>query len=221
MFAMTVLAIMVVPVIFLGCVVVYYTLTHHRNESRIKFYPLKPYPGQDTSKSIEELNFSSILKDRSITFRFHLKDPDQKVTGKFTSENQVLGGDRRKDDLWKQTCFEVFWNYQDSKYLELNVTPEGQWNLYHFENYRNGMKVFENIQMLQMKSKRIGTNYDLEVSMNIPDMMFVDSGLKSQISATAVLLTDLGTEYWAIHHAGPRPDFHLQESFVIPLKVEL
>jgi len=45
----------------------------------------------------------------------------------------------RKDELWHHTCFEAFLGLPGSDaYWELNVSPDGDWNLYRFSGYRSG-----------------------------------------------------------------------------------
>src|SRR4051812_19971934 len=47
----------------------------------------------------------------------------------------------RADKLWEHTCFEAFFGIQgQDSYWELNLSPSGDWNLYHFDSYRSGMK---------------------------------------------------------------------------------
>ena len=46
----------------------------------------------------------------------------------------------RCDNLWKSTCFEMFWAEEGRKnYWELNLAPNGAWNVYAFPDYRTGM----------------------------------------------------------------------------------
>ncbi len=46
----------------------------------------------------------------------------------------------RKYGLWETTCFEFFLGLEGSnRYWEFNFSPSGDWNMYRFENYREGM----------------------------------------------------------------------------------
>ncbi len=48
--------------------------------------------------------------------------------------------ERRVDELWKSTCFELFLKPLDSSsYLELNFSPSSQWAAYEFAGYREGI----------------------------------------------------------------------------------
>ena len=47
----------------------------------------------------------------------------------------------RKNNLWKSTCFEFFLAVRDMlPYWEFNLSASGDWNVYHFQDYRAGMK---------------------------------------------------------------------------------
>ena len=47
----------------------------------------------------------------------------------------------RKDGLWQTTAFELFIGEKDSsRYIELNLAPTGDWNVYEFTSERQGMK---------------------------------------------------------------------------------
>src|ERR1700741_3862060 len=46
----------------------------------------------------------------------------------------------RTDELWRDTCFEVFLRAAGSSaYDEFNFSPSGQWAAYRFDHYRTGM----------------------------------------------------------------------------------
>ncbi|HEY9749454.1 MAG TPA: DOMON-like domain-containing protein, partial [Allocoleopsis sp.] len=47
----------------------------------------------------------------------------------------------RKHELWQETCFEFFLGLQGSdRYWEFNLSPAGDWNIYRFDAYRQGMQ---------------------------------------------------------------------------------
>jgi hypothetical protein len=138
------------------------------------------------------------------------------LTGKAT--NDILIQPRstksaRKNDLWKETCFECFFGVGNSKqYFEFNGSTTGDWALYAFDDYRNGMKdvpmvVEPSLQKLEKEDGKIS------VVWNIP--YFTDSIIQSA-SVTAVIKNATNSEvgYWALKHAGEKADFHLRESFI-------
>lgn len=46
----------------------------------------------------------------------------------------------RQDDLWKTTCFEMFWQADGERdaYVEFNLSPSARWACYHFTRFRDG-----------------------------------------------------------------------------------
>lgn len=47
----------------------------------------------------------------------------------------------RTDDLWKTTCFEIFWQpIGGTYYREFNLSPSGRWAAYDFDAFREGMR---------------------------------------------------------------------------------
>lgn len=122
---------------------------------------------------------------------------------------------QRKDELWKHTCFEAFIkpmgpNFKD-QYWEINFSPSGDWNIYRFTSYRDGMTKEEAIQSLHPASTNHGNQWRLGCEIWVPawaKATALEIGLTSVIEETSG-----GISYWAIHHAGPQPDFHLAKSF--------
>lgn len=52
----------------------------------------------------------------------------------------AAGGPHRADGLWEHTCFELFLAAEGSEcYWEVNLAPNGNWNLYRLEGYRRGL----------------------------------------------------------------------------------
>ena len=107
----------------------------------------------------------------------------------------------RTDGLWAHTCFEAFVSAGDG-YVELNVSPSGQWAAYRFDGYREGMRP------LEMAPPRISVVRDgdaLEVTAEVE--LTLDD--RAQIALTAVVEMASGAHaYWALRHRPGRPDFH-------------
>ena len=107
-------------------------------------------------------------------------------------------------------------------YWEFNFSPSGDWAIYHFDNYRAGMTAPE-----------IGIIPAIEVTVD-PDLLRLDvsidcaalnlrqgPGYTPLASLTAVIeTTDQQSSYWAVRHAGNKPDFHHPDSFILRLKTQ-
>ena len=47
----------------------------------------------------------------------------------------------RSDELWKSTCFEIFWQPENgTNYREFNLSPSTRWACYEFDDYRSNMR---------------------------------------------------------------------------------
>lgn len=118
----------------------------------------------------------------------------------------------RRHDLWKGTCFELFFAPSDtSSYYEFNLSPAGHWNLYGFDAYRHGMR--EEPALCATGSVLL-TSEALAVHMEIDLGRLGLINRPLQVSPCVVLLAaENNSSFWAISHPGPQPDFHNRQSF--------
>ena len=134
---------------------------------------------------------------------------------------------RRRDELWKSTCLEIFVGPAEGEsYVELNLAPSGDWNVYSFDSYRSGMRTVNEVEApLQAVEKIQSETRRWRASLRAPSASEgqgpVGELLRARrlvLGATAVLEYNSGErEYWALKHAGEKPDFHLRASFQLPL----
>lgn len=190
---------------------------------------MHPFPGETGERRPFQLQFSVLRRRHCLEFGFALEAED------LSAFKSLLIPDclepafrRRRDELWQHTCLEFFVGVADqTSYLEVNLSPSGDWNVYSFENYRAGMKphpearvnlsAFERLEdakTLKWSASLSGENgktLNELFGVNVPYCPLV-------LGATAVLEYTTGVkEYWALKHAGDKPDFHLRESFVLAL----
>jgi hypothetical protein len=127
---------------------------------------------------------------------------------------------RRKDRLWEETCLEFFLGIKDSEaYWEFNLSPSGDWNVYRFTSWREGMREEPAIASLPFAVRRepeaLGLSLDLDIGKIVPPRMDIE------IAAAAVVKTAKGgTSHWALVHPGPRPDFHRRDGFLIGISAK-
>ena len=120
----------------------------------------------------------------------------------------------RKHELWKDTCFECFFGVVGStQYFEFNGSPSGDWALYSFDEYRTGMK---DVKMTEppVLEKFEKTATGIRVEWRIP---YFTPAILMSASLAAILKFSApasGFSYWALKHAGEKPDFHLRDSFI-------
>ena len=121
----------------------------------------------------------------------------------------------RADGLWRHTCFEAFLSTADGPaYLELNLSPSGQWAAYGFSGHRAGMTPLEGLA-----PPRIGLSLT-EDALTLKAVL--DLGGASEIVGSGAWRLGLSavTEdadgqlaYWALAHPPGKPDFHHADGF--------
>jgi hypothetical protein len=124
----------------------------------------------------------------------------------------------RKDELWQETCFEFFLAIKNQpQYWEFNLSPSGDWNIYHMDAYRRvGFREETSIQRLPFEVRNETGEFHLNALVDLhpmlPPVQFLEFGI------TAIIQNSDGNEtYWALAHAAPFADFHLRESFILGL----
>jgi hypothetical protein len=125
---------------------------------------------------------------------------------------------RRVDGLWQHTCFEAFARATAASdtYYEFNFSPSGEWAAYRFDRYRDGMTaVAMDAPYIAIRSSR--EQLDVEVEWTPPpELSKAQSGILASLTAV-IEDRDARMSYWALRHAGNKPDFHQRDSFVLQL----
>ena len=125
---------------------------------------------------------------------------------------------RRKEELWKATCFEFFLAVKDlPQYWEFNLSPSRDWNVYRMDAYRRiGFRAETSIQQLQIDVQKHTNGFLLNVAIDLKPIIRLEQIL--EVGVTAVVQTKEGNEtYWALVHPAPVADFHLRESFILAM----
>ena len=121
---------------------------------------------------------------------------------------------QRLDNLWKHSCFEAFLARPGAKgYWELNVSTNGDWNLYRFSDYRTGgmEEVQAETPEVSFSKNRVGCRCTIQIPLQ-PWWEFADI---PNIALTMVLEDNKGNlSYWALSHPADKPDFHDRRGFL-------
>jgi hypothetical protein len=126
----------------------------------------------------------------------------------------------RRYRLWKETCLELFLAEKGSvRYWEFNLSPAGNWNVYRFTSYRQGMReelVFGSLPFRVLTEPgAIGLSLEIDIGKILP------AGKAIEAAVCAVIRTIAGdTSHWACVHPGPRPDFHRRDGFTLSVPAE-
>ncbi len=150
---------------------------------------------------------------------FDWDPPDERRSGSRTARFTVSGiarlvipparAPQRADDLWKTTCFELFFRQSGGAYFELNFSPSGEWAAYAFDSYRAGMRD-QAMAAPKVTCETAGDRLVLRVAL---DTSSLPAAGECNVSA---VIEELGgrKSYWAIAHPPGKPDFHDPACFV-------
>jgi hypothetical protein len=123
----------------------------------------------------------------------------------------------RRHGLWEETCFEVFLAVKGQpRYWEFNLSPAGHWNVYGFAGFRQGMAEETAITSLPAGVKLRPDSLLVAVELAVAGIVAADQPLAIGVAAV-IQLAGGGLTYWALTHAGPQPDFHRRDSFLVEL----
>jgi hypothetical protein len=118
---------------------------------------------------------------------------------------------QRMHNLWESTCFECFIGVENNdSYIEINVSPSGDWQAYEFTSYRHGQQDCKNIQVAKIFLNEPNGSQSLAYQIDIDHPLFVTSMLKISVSAVLAFKSD-ELSYYAGHHPTSKPDFHLAD----------
>ncbi|WP_345532753.1 DOMON-like domain-containing protein [Viridibacterium curvum] len=167
------------------------------------------YPGSPGAAPLSVYAGARCLADGALQLRFSVQGD---AAGLRLPQPVAQAG--FADGLWQHTCFEAFVGVAGSSaYREFNLSPSGQWAAYAFADYRQRDERWQAAQAPQFSVQR--TDDGLTIDALIPAALLpVGEGV--DISLTAVIeAADGHLGYWALSHAGERPDFHKRASFVL------
>ena len=125
-------------------------------------------------------------------------------------------GWERADNLWQHSCFELFGRVVgEPGYLEVNLATTAQWAAYSFSDRREGMRLAEDVTLIQAHWRIRERNAEMNAILQIPaDYERADWSL----GASAVIEEADGTKsYWALRHPPGKPDFHHPDCFALEL----
>ncbi len=125
---------------------------------------------------------------------------------------------RRADNLWQHTCFEAFIGAPNrTAYVEFNFAPSGEWAIYQFEAYRQGMSIVTAPPPV-ITTRRTANNLLLKAVVNLREFPELKDRAELRLALSAVIENiDGELSYWALAHPPGKPDFHHADSFALTL----
>lgn len=170
-------------------------------------FSLHPFPGQDSGAVTIQGAIARKAEAMQVSFLLH-----------GNLRNLVLPSTTegtRKDNLWQATCLELFWGEAGGKnYWELNLAPNGAWNVYAFTDYRTGMHREERMTEPLIKINRTAETFSLTAALRIGNLQPNHPPLRVGISAV-LKHQDSRLSYWALTHPEESPNFHAPQAFLL------
>ena len=163
-------------------------------------WPEKPHP---------TLTGRLVITERTLRIEYDLNGLNQPADLPTASPNPA-----RRLQLWQQTCFELLWGpLQHPHYWELNASPAGDWNLFAFNDYRDGMTEEPRIATVKIGTQRHARG--LRLVCTVPIAGLERPGPYRLAPAAIIRLAGGQRTFWATHHPGDAPDFHHPLSFTL------
>jgi hypothetical protein len=182
-----------------------------KNKKTGTAFLLRPFTACSMAENLS-ITGSLVRQPGSVLIDYQMEGALDRISWSKTSS--VTG---RCHELWRQTCFELFFSIKDeAAYWEVNLCRNDCWNVYHFTNYRTGMReeraIGQPVFRFVTDGDLLSLTCVLELNGLIDDLSDLEVGVSSVIQAA-----DGSTSYWAIEHQGLVPDFHNRPSFCLGL----
>ena len=112
----------------------------------------------------------------------------------------------RTDNLWKTSCFEVFWQpFGSTWYREFNLSPSTRWAAYDFDSFREGMRDAP-VNAISVSCSHTDNELILKASIaaELPD--------PAKVALNGIVENaDGGMQFWALAFPPGKPEFHSEE----------
>ncbi len=124
-----------------------------------------------------------------------------------------LAAPGRFDNLWKTTCFEIFWSHDGTSYREFNLSPSTRWACYDFDAFREGMR-------------DAPAEVDIAVTASASELR-VTADIRSTLPLPATvalngIITDADgvNRFWALAFRPGAPEFHADQCRALALEAQ-
>jgi hypothetical protein len=173
---------------------------------------LVPHP-EKGPKAVESVEVEVVRATNTILLMYRVEPADMLLL--------PAHGRERRDNLWRQTCFELFVRPESHSYVEYNFAPLSAWNAYSFVDWRMGRRAYQpeaepSIVDSRTDSRRdsFPGSYELDVVISTDILSLAPA----RVSLAAVIEEEGGViSYWALAHPPGEPNFHHADCFVARL----
>lgn len=109
----------------------------------------------------------------------------------------------RFDNLWKTTCFEIFWSHDGTSYREFNLSPSTRWACYDFDGFRDGMRDAPAEVTITATVSDSELRLEADISSILP--------LPATVGLNAIIEDADGVNrFWALAFQPGAPEFHAE-----------
>jgi hypothetical protein len=123
----------------------------------------------------------------------------------------------RKFALWEHTCFEFFLGVPGAReYWEFNLAPSGDWNVFHLDDYRQGLRDELAFTSLPVKIDLRANLLSLRLEFDLSKIISIAQKIEVSIAAVIEPM-HYEISYWAVNHSGSAADFHRRDSFILKI----
>ena len=176
---------------------------------RSHFFTLKPFKQSESNSKINITG--NIVRDNNKLKLDYLLQGDLSKVLIASPKDLPL----RKDELWQTTCFEFFLGIENSpQYWEFNLATTGDWNIYRFTDYRQGMEEETAFTSLPFEIKQQSNSLTIHLEIILDSIISSNTNLEIAIT-TVIKYSHDEISYWALTHPEPIADFHSRDSFII------
>ena len=125
----------------------------------------------------------------------------------------------RTDYLWQHTCFEAFVSANaESEYWEFNFSPSGEWAVYSFRRYRDGVPLQDPEFRPAIAVHRTNDHFGLDAKVQLHRLPAALRDGRLRLGLSAVIEEENGSvSYWALKHPPGKPDFHHSDGFALEI----
>ena len=109
----------------------------------------------------------------------------------------------RCNNLWKTTCFEIFWSHDGTSYREINLSPSTRWACYEFDSFREGIRDAPAEVEISVAVSETELRLEAEIISDLP--------LPATVALNAIIADDDGVNrFWALAFQPGAPEFHTE-----------
>lgn len=117
----------------------------------------------------------------------------------------------RFDNLWKTTCFEIFWSHDGTSYREFNLSPSTRWACYDFDAFRAGMRDAPAEVQIAVEASDRQLRLEATIQSELP--------LGATVALNGIIEDEDGVNrFWALAFRPGAPEFHAAECRALTLE---